>query len=78
MLRKRSATLQVMATIHVGYGAGDRVVESEEFEVDGEKYNVRVADQTGALQIDGPGKIRIYAPGFWKYVDVDAQPGEDD
>jgi hypothetical protein len=60
-----------MATIIVGYGAGD-LTESERFQIDdGDPFDVKVSDRTGVLQVETPGKVHLYAPTFWKYVDVD-------
>lgn len=64
---KRPATLPGMGTITIGYGEAD---DGEVLVVEhGGKFDVSVRE--GALQVDMPGRYRIYAPGFWHYVDVE-------
>ena len=60
--------------ITVGYGSGD-FTESEQFEAVA-PYGVKITD--GALRVDTPGKTRLYAKGFWKYVDIDDEMSPQD
>lgn len=66
-----------MGTITVGYGTGD-YTDSEQFEVEHPTpFDVKVSDRTGVLQVETPGKVHLYAPGFWRYVDVDTSAADD-
>jgi hypothetical protein len=60
--------------ITVGFGIGD-VDDEERFEAVA-PYGVKITD--GVLRVDTPGRTRLFADGFWKYVDIDDEMSPED